>query len=277
MPLLYLFKQYIAYICIPRQALNPPVPQPFFSRSLPRIASVCYNTSMKKNSLIKIDFLETPTDKSADIKGLKRFWKKTEPLIRKREKHFDDVWKNGSEEEIFAELVFCLFTPQSKAVSCWAAVNELAEENMIFSATHKQIAKKINKVRFRNNKARYAVNARNIFTVKGKMKIKEKLASFDDIYELREWIIKNITGIGYKEAGHFLRNIGIGKELAILDRHILKNLKILGAIDDIPKNLNKKTYLETEKKMQDFCKKAGIPMAHMDMLLWCKESGGIFK
>jgi len=232
---------------------------------------------MKKNPLIKIDFLETPTDNSKDIAGLKRFWKNTEHLITQREKHFDDVWKNGSEEEIFAELVFCLFTPQSKAVSCWAAVNELADKNMIFDASAKQIAEIISKVRFRNNKAKYAVEARKIFTVGGKIKIKEKLASFDDIYRLREWIIKNIKGIGYKEAGHFLRNIGIGKELAILDRHILKNLKLLGAIEEIPKTLNKKTYLDIEKKMQDFCKKTGIPMGHMDMLLWCKESGGIFK
>ncbi|MDR1194877.1 MAG: N-glycosylase/DNA lyase [Endomicrobium sp.] len=232
---------------------------------------------MNKNSLIKIDFLETPTDDSKDLSGLKRFWANIKHLIQKREKHFDDVWKNGSEEEIFAELVFCLFTPQSKAVSCWAAVNELAECDMIFKSSPQQIAAKISKVRFRNNKAKYVIEARKLFTVNGKMKIKEKLTSYDDIYALREWIIKNITGIGYKEAGHFLRNIGIGKELAILDRHILKNLKILGAIEEIPKTLTKKTYLEIEKRMQDFCKKSGIPMPHMDMLLWCKESGGIFK
>ncbi|MDR2426729.1 MAG: N-glycosylase/DNA lyase [Endomicrobium sp.] len=232
---------------------------------------------MKKNSLIKIDFIKTPTNDSKDLSGLKCFWTGIKHLILQRERHFDDVWKKGSEEEIFAELVFCLFTPQSKAVSCWAAVNTLAEENMIFEADCKQIVEKISKVRFRNNKAKYLVEARNFFTVNGKMAIKEKLASFNNIYELREWIIKNIDGIGYKEAGHFLRNIGIGKELAILDRHILKNLKILGAIDKIPKTLTKKTYLEIEKKMQNFCKKAGIPMPHMDMLLWCKESGGIFK
>jgi len=132
-------------------------------------------------------------------------------------------------------------------------------------------------VRFRNNKAKYVVEARKLFTENGKMKIKEKLASFGDIYDLREWIVKNIKGIGYKEAGHSLRNIGIGKELAILDRHILKNLKALGAIDEIPKTLTKKTYLETEKTMQKFCEKSGIPMPHMDMLLWCKNTGGIFK
>jgi N-glycosylase/DNA lyase len=148
---------------------------------------------------------------------------------------------------------------------------------MIFKASAQEIAEKINKVRFRNNKAKYAVAARNLFTQNGKMKIKEKLKSFGDIYELRDWLIKNITGIGYKEAGHFLRNIGIGKELAILDRHILKNLKKLGAIKEIPKTLTPKVYFEIEKQMQDLSKKTGIPMGHLDMLLWCKESGGIFK
>ncbi|MDR2192230.1 MAG: N-glycosylase/DNA lyase [Endomicrobium sp.] len=232
---------------------------------------------MKTNPLIKIDFIQTPTQNVETSADLKNFWKKVKPLIEQREKHFDEVWRNAGEEEIFAELAFCLFTPQSKAVSCWAAVNELAANNMIFTSSPEEIAAKINKVRFRNNKAGYLIAARNLFTQNGKMKIKEKLKSFDDIYELRAWLIKNIKGIGYKEAGHFLRNIGIGKELAILDRHILKNLKKLGAIAEIPQTLSPKIYFKIEKCMQDFSKQTGIPMGHLDMLLWCKESGGIFK
>ncbi len=232
---------------------------------------------MKKNPLIKIDFLETPTENPGNAAELKKFWKKIQHLASQREKHFDNVWKKGSEEEIFAELVFCLFTPQSKAVSCWAAVNALADKNMIFNAPDKEIAAIINMVRFRNNKAKYVTQARNLFTVKGSMKIKEKLASFDNIYELREWIIKNVKGIGYKEAGHFLRNIGIGKDLAILDRHILKNLQKYGAIKEVPKSLTPKIYAKIEKDMQAFAKKTGIPMPQLDMILWCKESGGIFK
>jgi N-glycosylase/DNA lyase len=232
---------------------------------------------MKKNSLISIDFIKTPTETVNSAQDLKKFWHKVKHLIEQREKHFDEVWKNASDEEIFAELVFCLFTPQSKAVSCWAAVNELADKAMLLSASAGEIASTINKVRFRNNKAKYAVEARKLFSENGRIKIKEKLASFKDIYELRSWIIKNITGIGYKEAGHFLRNIGIGKDLAILDRHILKNLKKLGAIKEIPKTLSPKIYFEIEKNMQAFSKETEIPMGHMDMLLWCKESGGIFK
>ncbi|MDR1662797.1 MAG: N-glycosylase/DNA lyase [Endomicrobium sp.] len=230
-----------------------------------------------KNKLIPIDFLKTPMDNSDTIEGLKIFWKKVLPLISQREQHFDNVWEKGSEEEIFAELVFCLLTPQSKAISCWAAVNALADKNMIFDSDKKDIANTINNVRFKHNKAKYVVEARNFFTLDGKIKIKEKLASFNDIYKLKKWLIANVNGIAYKEAGHFLRNIGIGKNLAILDRHILRNLKVYGVIKKFPKNLNVKTYLKIEKKMQDFAKETGIPISHLDMLFWCKNTGGIFK
>ncbi|MDM7912425.1 MAG: DNA lyase, partial [Methanotrichaceae archaeon] len=82
---------------------------------------------------------------------------------------------------------------------------------------------------------------------------------------------------GYKEASHFLRNIGLGGDLAILDRHILKNLALLGVIDGIPASPSKKMYLEIESKMIEFSRKAKIPMSHLDLLLWYKEAGEIFK
>jgi N-glycosylase/DNA lyase len=230
-----------------------------------------------KNKLIPVTFLQTPTNNSSSIEGLKKFWQKIYPIILNRENHFDIVWVNASEEEIFAELIFCLFTPQSKAVTCWTAVNDLANKNMIFSATDTEIAKTIKTIRFRNNKAKYVIKARKLFISNHKIRIKEKLTSFKNIFEARLWLVKNIKGLGYKEAGHFLRNIGIGKNLAILDRHILKNLKIYGAINEIPKTLTTKTYLEIEKQMQNFSTKIGIPMAHLDMLFWCKNTGGIFK
>ncbi|GHT65442.1 hypothetical protein AGMMS50222_04620 [Endomicrobiia bacterium] len=187
-----------------------------------------YNVIRMKNHLIPIDFIQTPTDNSDTLVELKAFWKKVLPFILEREKHFDDVWKKGTEEEIFAELVFCIFTPQSKAVSCWAAVNNLADKNMIFNSQDTDIAKMINSVRFRNNKAKYVVQARKLFAINNKIQIKEKLASFKDIHKLRKWLVTTIKGIGCKEAGHFLRNIGIGKNLAILDRHILRNLEVYG-------------------------------------------------
>src|SRR5256885_1237436 len=86
-------------------------------------------------------------------------------------------------------------------------------------------------------------------TKKGQIKIKEKLLS-KDRKELREFLVDNVKGLGMKEASHFMRNIGIGKDLAILDRHILKNLKLYGVVDEIPNSLTQKKYLDIESKLK---------------------------
>lgn len=229
--------------------------------------------------IIKIDFLtiDFPSQEIKDTEDLTSFWKSAKKNIEQRVRHFDGVFKTGSEEAVFAELAFCLFTPQSKAVSCWKAVNILHDKNLLLKGSPEEISKNINNVRFHNNKSKYLTDARSKFTINGKISIKNKLASFKNPEDLREWVIENITGIGYKEASHFLRNTGIGPDLAILDRHILKNLKKFGAVDEIPKTLTPKKYLEIEKKMQSFSKEVKIPMSHMDLLMWCMQTGGIFK
>lgn len=95
--------------------------------------------------------------------------------------------------------------------------------------------------------------------------------------KLRDWLAKNVKSIGYKETTHFIRNIGLGKNLAILDRHILKNLKKHEVIEKIPRSLTKKRYLEIENEMKRFSKKIKIPLAELDLLFWSKETGKIFK
>ena len=230
--------------------------------------------------LIPIKFVEIENIKAKPetVEDLILLWKTIAKCpISKRVQHYKDVFIKGNDEAIFAELAFCIFTPQSKALSCWNAVNVLNEKNLLFTASAREISKNINNVRFQNNKAKFLVQARQQFTCNGKLNIKKFLKSFDDPSNLRKWIIDNIKGIGYKEAGHFLRNIGLGLDLAILDRHILRNLKFYNAIDEIPSTLTPKIYLETEQKMIKFCNDIKIPMSHMDLLLWAIQTGGIFK
>jgi len=109
-----------------------------------------------------------------------------------------------------------------------------------------------------------------------RLDLKQRL-DFKDPIATREWLVANIKGMGYKEASHFLRNIGLGKGLAILDVHILKNLKRYGVLKKMPASLTKKTYLEIEEKMRRFSKKIGIPLEELDLLLWASETGFIFK
>jgi N-glycosylase/DNA lyase len=95
--------------------------------------------------------------------------------------------------------------------------------------------------------------------------------------EKREWFVKNVTGLSYKEATHFLRNIGKNDGMAILDRHILKNLKHHGVIRSLPSSMNKKRYLSIEKKFQAFAVHIGISVDELDLLFWSNEAGEILK
>ena len=206
--------------------------------------------------------------------NLLEHYEKKKVGIKKRLNDFSEMAKKG-EEEIFEELVFCLLTPQSKARLCDKAVKKLKEKGALFNGDEKAVKAWIAGVRFPNEKARYIVAAQNLFINGNNVKIKDKLAGNDK--EIRGWLVKNVKGLGYKEASHFLRNIGIGLELAILDRHILKNLKRYGVIEEIPKYLTTKKYFEIEEKMREFAKTIGIPMAELDLLFWSMEAGEVFK
>ncbi len=211
------------------------------------------------------------------MEELYEIYNKIKPVIKKRLKEFKNKWKDGSEREIFAEFIFCLLTPQSKAKVCWRAVENIVSKNMLLKGKADDIVRFLTGVRFKHKKASYIILAREKFVVNKKLKIKEFLSKFDDVISMREWLVKNIKGMGYKEASHFLRNIGFGKDIAILDRHILKNLKLFNVIDKIPSSLSKKLYFEIEDKMRKFSNKIKIPMDELDLLLWYKEAGEVFK
>ena len=209
---------------------------------------------------------------------IEKIYKEKQKDIEKRLREFKEIWERGSNEDIHAELSFCILTPQSKAVNAWKAITTLRENGLLFNGSTEDIVEYLNIVRFKNNKAKYLVALREqMQNEKGEIITKDFFNSITNVKEKREWIVKNIKGMAYKEAGHFLRNVGFGKEIAILDRHILKNLVKLEVIEDVPKSLTPKLYLEIEEKMKAYCKFISIPMDSLDLLLWYKEAGEIFK
>jgi len=211
------------------------------------------------------------------MEDLKKEYEKQRKAIRERLLEFKQVWKE-SDERIFEEMVFCFCTPQSSARSCYSAVDYISRSGILMKGDEKAISKALRgNVRFHNNKTRFIIEARDLFTDNaGKLRIKEILHHHDPLVT-RQWLVNNVKGLGYKEAGHFLRNIGFGDNIAILDRHILRNMVTYGIIKEYPKTISKKSYLDLEERFRHFSKKAEIPMAELDLLFWAKETGEIFK
>src|SRR5256886_11375643 len=166
------------------------------------------------------------------IPELQALYQERREAIQKRLAEFRQVmqWKD---EEVFAELCFCLLTPQSSAKVCWDAVTALKERTLLLKGQPQELEPHLRSVRFSDSKAKYIVEARGMFSNDGKLQLKSRISSFYNPFELREWLVKNVKGLGYKEASHFLRNIGLGEGFAILDRHILRNLDRLRGLNHV--------------------------------------------
>lgn len=219
--------------------------------------------------------LQFSRHKMLDIKKLKKMYKDKKGEIENRLHDFKKIWERN-DRKIFAELCFCILTPQSKAESCDGIIRKLEDSQLLFRGNINQIRPYLKNARFYKNKSRYLIAARRLFLNNGRIAIKNKI-DIKNINRTREWLVNNVKGIGYKEASHFLRNIGFGNELAILDIHILRNLRNLGVVEDMPRTLTKRTYLTIEDRLKHFSDNVKIPMSHLDLLLWSSATKKIFK
>ncbi|MFH1189600.1 MAG: N-glycosylase/DNA lyase [Candidatus Omnitrophota bacterium] len=212
------------------------------------------------------------------LKELIVHYRKIRPSIKRRIAEFRNIISHGKEDKIFSELCFCILTANANAAKCNEAVNELSRLGLLDKGGVRRIRPKLKgRVRFHNKKADYIVLARRPFRNELCLNIMGTPAA-GNVADVRDRLVNRIKGYGYKEASHFLRNIGLGSDIAILDRHILKNLKRYGVIDKIPVSVGaRKVYLDIEEKMRLFSKEAGIPMDELDLLFWSMQTGYIFK
>lgn len=205
---------------------------------------------------------------------LKELYLPVRGQILSRLSEFRAIWEMGSDEDLFRELTFCLLTPQSRAKVCWRAVLRLERKYLLQEGESTEVEEELIGVRFSQKKAEYICLAQVMFS---NGSLRSILEGFRSPQLAREWLVLNVKGLGYKEASHFLRNIGLGEDLAILDRHILRNLNLFGVVESVPSSLGRKTYMEIEQKMKIFSEEVGIPLSHLDLLLWYKEAGEVFK
>ncbi|MCX5680451.1 MAG: N-glycosylase/DNA lyase [Candidatus Omnitrophica bacterium] len=217
------------------------------------------------------------TPPKSERKDLLSRYNKIKKSIKKRIGEFRRLHKKA-DEDIFGELCFCLMTANANALKCDEALTSLKRGNHHLKSCVRSIRSRIKgKVRFHNKKALFIVAARRLFKNGRKLDIKSKICT-KDIVATRDWFVENIKGLGYKESSHFLRNIGLGRDIAILDRHILKNLKKYGVIEKIPDSVgSRKVYMGIEDKMRRFSKSVGIPLDELDLLFWSLQTGFIFK
>ena len=197
------------------------------------------------------------------------------PRIQSRLNEFSQII-NSPNEKIFEELCFCILTANSSAKSGLRAIESIRP--VLLKGSREDIAQKlkVSNYRFPNKRAEYIFNTRELLKSTINFNIKEKILSFNNKDSLRDYLVQNVKGFGYKETSHFLRNIGL-KGYCILDKHIINTLCEFGVIETSKTPKNKKQYLELESKMIDFSKSLKIDLDELDLLLWSRKTGEILK
>jgi N-glycosylase/DNA lyase len=209
-------------------------------------------------------------DKTELIDKLKRHHLTNREAIRVRLSEFQSV----PTSEYFYELAYCLLTPQSSAAHADQVVARLREAGFHSLSIDPEpfLRQKEHYIRFHRAKTRYLLRMKEQYA-----DIVQKLSEPASAFDFREWLVMNVIGLGYKEATHFLRNIGKNDGLAILDRHILRMLMRLEVVDSIPKSIGSKQYLEIEQRFKLFANSIGIVLDELDLVFWSMGTGEIRK
>ncbi|MEK6842041.1 MAG: N-glycosylase/DNA lyase [Nanoarchaeota archaeon] len=180
-----------------------------------------------------------------------------------RLKEFENIPRDFN--SLFRELAFCILTAGTSAELGLRTISHLGDT--LFTGSQKDIQKKLEEIyRFHTIRASYLYEARNSFK---KINIHDK--------DVRNHLVKNIKGLGMKEASHFLRNIGF-KNYAVIDFHIVDVL-VKNDLIEKPKSksLTSKKYLEIEEVLRKLAKETKTNLGELDLYLWYHETGKILK
>lgn len=198
--------------------------------------------------------------------------------IRARLAEFADIKLSGGDARLFEELCYCIFTAGASARMGLNSIERVRRH--LLSGSHRQLEDLLVGVhRYPRARSGYIVHTRNYLKSECGLRLGEKLASFGkDAEARRDFFACNsgVKGVGYKEASHYLRNIGY-RGYAILDKHILNTLHEVGLIDSPKPPTTKKKYLAVEQQMRNFAAELRINFDELDLLLWSNKTGEILK
>jgi len=190
-------------------------------------------------------------------------------MVKARLAEFRRCGRGGS-RILFKEMCFCILTANYTAERAMA-IQEAVGGGFV-TLTERRLADKLRKLgyRFPNTRASYIAAARK--HIKG---LDGRIKSSCSGTELRDWLVKNVKGLGMKEASHFLRNVGF-EDLAIIDFHIIDVL-VRHRLIRRPKTLTRSRYMEIEGVLRGLADELGMSLAELDLYLWHMETGKVLK
>jgi len=212
--------------------------------------------------------------KGNTIDELKSEYTRRKDSIEAQLGEFRKIRESADDRKIFEELAYCILT---SAVGPRVGLRSLeAIRDILFEGTAEETESRLKGIHKYPEKAYYIVHTREYLKKEFGFDLRGLVDSFHDPEERRDFFAlnKDIKGLGYTQASHFLRNIGFGG-YAILDKNVIKSLYDHGIIDSPKPPSTGKKYKEIENRMKSLAGELGTGLDELDMLLWSLKTGRI--
>lgn len=195
-----------------------------------------------------------------------------------------------SENKLLSELVLCILSSQEKYEVALSAMKELQNQNALRVPKNKNEFREIksqikstlqNPIEYKSNEKTYSRRLR-FFVKKAQyiigtieniylndLTIREILRQEECIQETRKNIISYSYGLGPKQASMFLRNIGYHSEFAVLDKHVIDYMKLMGLTSVSETSFsNISAYQKMEMKLKSYAESFNLNLLHLDLAIW---------
>ena len=182
----------------------------------------------------------------------------------------------STHDRFFEEMCFCIFAANTSAEMGMKTIDHVRP--LLHRAEPEEMTAKLRGIyRFINLRPQYIAHTREYLKLL-ETPLNELVVSFADPNDLRDFLANNtgIRGLGYKEASHFLRNLGF-EGFAILDKHIINSMHELGIIATPKAPTTGAQYLSIEENYLELAHDSGIDPDELDLLLWSNKTGKILK
>jgi N-glycosylase/DNA lyase len=199
--------------------------------------------------------------------------------IRARLAAFAEIWRSGTDALLWEELAFCIFTAGASARMGLRSIE--AVRPLLIEGGREEMTRALVEAgahRFPVARPGYLVVTRDYLREYCGMRLREALSGFADPITRRDWLAqeRRIKGMRYKEASHFLRNIGL-KGYGILDKHVLRCLTDLGVVESPKPPATRAHYVAVEENLRRFACDVRIDFDELDLVLWSMKTGEVLK
>lgn len=192
------------------------------------------------------------------------------------------------ETNLLSELILCILSSQDKYELALSAVKKMRAKNILSVPKSKKEAKVlVDKIRKTLSSPVDFIVAEKSYS--RKLRFFEKKTSYiertiENVYlngltlgaligqkespeSTRDVVIKYCCGLGPKQASMFLRNIGYHSDYAVLDKHIIDYMNLMGLVR-IQGYSNMSTYRVIEEKFKNYACQNNIDLLHLDIAIW---------